>query len=131
MGFWERLVGRQSKRAPPRPLLHPEIRHPRRIEQRSSTQQGLYYWVQTDLVSGGGDDPKASVETRVYTVLVSESVPFEEACSQSLSFREDREWDKHLLIQNRSEGYQIGRYVTNYPDGTLREVDVKYSKVFA
>jgi len=74
-------------------------------------------------VTGGGDDPKASVETRVYSVLVPDGVSFEAARELSLSFQEERKWDEQLLIQNRSEGYQIGRYVTDYPDGTLREVD--------
>ena len=128
MSFWRRIWGFEEQFKPPK---YPQVRQPTRVERRSSTKDGLYYWLQTDEVTGGGNDPKASVETRIYSVFVPDSVSFEAAREQSLSFREERKWNEHLLIVDRSEGYQIGRYVTRYPDKTLREVDVKYSKSFS
>ena len=128
MSFWRRILGFEEQ---PKPPKYPQVRRPTRVERHPSTKDGLYYWVQTDEVTVGGNDPKASVETRIYSVLVPDGVSFETAQAQSLSFREERKSDEHLLIENHSEGYQIGRYVTHYPDGTLREVDFKYSKTFS
>jgi len=128
MSFWRRILGFKEQSKPPK---YPQVCRPTRVERHSSTKDGLYYWVQTDEVTGGGNDPKASVETRIYSILVPDGVSFEAAREQSLSFQEERKSDEHLLIQNRSEGYQIGRYVTHYPDGTLREVDIKYSQRFS
>lgn len=127
MSFWRHILGLKDQAKPPE---YPREHHPPRVQRHSSTKDGLYYWVQTDEVTGGGDDPKESVETRIYSVLVPDGISFEAARERSLSFQDERKWDKHLLIQNRAEGYEIGRFVTHYPDGTLREVDHKHQRRF-
>lgn len=129
MGLWGRLFG-SAKVESSGPSTYPETKMPTRVERHPSAKEGLFYWMQVDQVVGGGEDPKAGTETRTYTALVADGVSFEEACARSMSFREDQRWDQHLLIENRSEGYRIGRYLTHYADGTLREVDIRRSKEF-